>query len=74
MRDHAGAFSLSLFSRSLSLKLMQVVLESARESYAAEIVQELESNSADDMNSNTERVAEWYRCWLANNSPPQQDV
>lgn len=42
---------------------MQVVLESARESYAQEIVVELPSNNVDDMESNVDRVKQWLEAW-----------
>ena len=42
---------------------MQVVLETARESYAPEIVIELPSNTIDDMESNVDRVKQWLDAW-----------
>ena len=47
---------------------MQVVLETAHESYAPEIVVELPSNSVDDMESNVERVKLWLEAWKKYNS------
>lgn len=47
---------------------MQVVLETAHESYAPEIVVELTSNTVDDMESNVDRVKQWLDAWKINNS------
>lgn len=44
---------------------MQVVLEEAREAYDEQIVVELPSNTPDDVDSNTERIAAWVASWLA---------
>lgn len=37
------------------------------ESYRAEIVQPLASNSVEDMDSNVQRVTEWVAAYRANN-------
>jgi adenylate kinase len=42
--------------------------ESARESYAPEIVQELESNTVEDMESNVSRVVSWLTSWKEQNN------
>lgn len=42
---------------------MQSVLEEARESYASEIIVELQSETTEDLESNVERIAEWVRTW-----------
>jgi adenylate kinase len=46
---------------------MQVVLEEAMESYKHEIVVSLDSNTAQDMESNLARIVQWYTNW------PEQD-
>jgi adenylate kinase len=43
---------------------MNVVLEDARESYAHEIVIELNSESTEDLESNVARIVEWTKAWL----------
>ncbi|CEI85987.1 hypothetical protein RMCBS344292_00435 [Rhizopus microsporus] len=53
---------------NMECEIMQVVLETAHESYAPEIVVELPSNSVDDMESNVERVKLWLEAWKKNNS------
>ena len=47
---------------------MQVILEEARESYAPEIVIELQSNCEEEVDSNVERIKAWYEAWMKNNS------
>jgi adenylate kinase len=47
---------------------MQVVLEEARDSYQEEIIVELQSDSVEQMESNTERIQEWANNWLNNNA------
>jgi adenylate kinase len=52
----------------MECEIMQVVLETAHESYAPEIVVELTSNTVDDMESNVDRVKQWLDAWKINNS------
>ena len=53
---------------NMECEIMQVVAEEARESYAAEIVHEVPSNTLDDLDSAAERVSSWYASWQANNA------
>ncbi|KAI9341296.1 AAA domain-containing protein [Pilaira anomala] len=53
---------------NMECEIMQVVLETAHESYAPEIVVELPSNTIDDMESNADRVKQWLDAWKVNNS------
>jgi len=53
---------------NMECEIMQVVLETAHESYAPEIVVELPSNTVDDMESNVDRVKQWLDAWKINNS------
>lgn len=43
---------------------MQVILEEARESYAHEVVHEVQSNTIEDMENNATRVEEWGKQWM----------
>ncbi|KAG2201312.1 AAA domain-containing protein [Mucor mucedo] len=52
---------------NMECEIMQVVLETAHESYAPEIVIELPSNTIDDMESNADRVKQWLDAWKVNN-------
>lgn len=49
----------------MECEIMQVVLETARESYAPEIVVELPSNTVEDMESNVDRVKQWLQAYKA---------
>lgn len=53
---------------NMESEIMQVILEEARDSYDHAIVQELPSNSLEDMDSNIKRVEEWRKQWIANNA------
>eukprot|EP00569_Conticribra_weissflogii_P004289 CAMPEP_0171340450 /NCGR_PEP_ID=MMETSP0878-20121228/8582_1 /TAXON_ID=67004 /ORGANISM="Thalassiosira weissflogii, Strain CCMP1336" /LENGTH=175 /DNA_ID=CAMNT_0011842519 /DNA_START=41 /DNA_END=565 /DNA_ORIENTATION=+ len=46
-------------SENLEAEIMQVVLDEARESYALEIVQEVPSNTVEELESNAERCQVW---------------
>ena len=46
---------------------MQVLLDEARESYDEEIIVELRSDSAEEIESNIERIEAWYKQWIENN-------
>ena len=45
---------------------MEVLLSEARESYDAEIVVELQSTEADDIEENVERIGSWIKDWKLN--------
>lgn len=47
---------------------MQVVIQEAKESYPSEIVVPLSSNTAEEAESNVERVVQWLEHWRINNS------
>ena len=52
---------------NIQCEIFQTILEEARDSYKAEIVHELPSNTPDDMESNLERIVLWMQQWsLAN--------
>lgn len=51
---------------NMDSEIMEVLLEEARESYDDEIVVELRSNEADDVESNVERVGTWIKNWKQN--------
>jgi adenylate kinase len=42
---------------------MQVVLDDARGGYNENIVVELRSDSSDDIDTNIERITQWYENW-----------
>jgi adenylate kinase len=52
---------------NMECEIMQVVYESAMESYRPEIVHRLESNTIDDMDTNSARLKAWYEAHVASN-------
>ena len=55
-------------TENVECEIMQVVLEEARESYAKEIVHEVQSNTMEDMEANVERVDAWMKQWIQDHS------
>jgi adenylate kinase len=47
---------------------MEVLLQEARDAYDSEIVIELESNTADEMEVNVGRIESWLHQWVKDNS------
>lgn len=54
---------------NMDSEIMEVLLEEARDSYDSEIVVELQSNEAEDIESNVERIETWINNWNLNNAP-----
>ncbi|CAB3367142.1 Hypothetical predicted protein [Cloeon dipterum] len=52
---------------NIQCEIFQTILEEAKESYAQEIVHELQSNTPEDMESNVERICSWVDLFLQNN-------
>lgn len=52
---------------NMECEIMQIVQESAMESYDRDIVQILPSNTIDDLESNVERAAAWLDAFKLNN-------
>lgn len=42
---------------------MQTILEEARESYQKEIIHELQSNTADELENNLDQIESWIQQW-----------
>lgn len=51
-------------TENMEAEIMQVILEEARESYAHEVVHEVQSNTVEDMENNATRVEEWCKQWM----------
>lgn len=51
-------------SDNLECEIMQTLLEEARESYAHEIVVELNSNTPEEIESNLDRLQIWLENWI----------
>ena len=67
-RLQARGYSKKKLDENIECEIMQIVRESAMESYEPEIVQVLESNTLDDMESNISRLAAWCEAWVENNN------
>lgn len=52
-------------SENMEAEIMQVVLDEARQSYALEIVHELQSNTVEDLRSNVQRACQWCDQWVS---------
>ncbi|KAF8437352.1 AAA domain-containing protein [Terfezia claveryi] len=57
----------SKVTENIDAEIMQVILEEARDSYDPEIVIELRSDTAEEVDSNVERIKAWYEAWTKNN-------
>jgi adenylate kinase len=53
---------------NIDSEIMEVLLQEARESYDEEIVVELSSNDADEMDANVERIEAWLENWRKDNN------
>ena len=53
---------------NIDSEIMEVLLQEAKESYDEEIVVELQSVDADQMESNVERIEQWFAQWKQNNA------
>jgi len=53
---------------NLDSEIMEVLLQEAKDSYDAEIVIELQSNTSDEMDSNIERIEVWLKQWRIDNA------
>lgn len=47
----------------MDAEIMEVLLQEARDSYDEEIVVELQSDDADQIESNVERIESWVKNW-----------
>ncbi|KAK4621906.1 Adenylate kinase isoenzyme 6 HBR1 [Fulvia fulva] len=62
-RMKARGYGERKLQENLDCEIMQVLLEEAREAYAPEMVVELKSEDADEVESNVERVEKWIEQW-----------
>lgn len=54
-------------TENLDCEIMEVILQEARDSYIPEIVIELASNTADEMDENVDRIVAWTHNWIKDN-------
>lgn len=53
---------------NVECEIFQTILEEARDSYRAEIVHELASNTPDDMESNISQILKWIELYSSDDS------
>lgn len=53
---------------NIDAEIMEMLLDEARNTYDQEIVIELQSNEAEDLEANVERIGEWLENWRLNNT------
>eukprot|EP00042_Codosiga_hollandica_P021328 m.73792 g.73792 ORF g.73792 m.73792 type:complete len:178 (-) comp50309_c0_seq3:173-706(-) len=58
-------YSESKIQENVEAEIMQVVLDEAHDSYGAEIIMELNSNTVDDMMANIETIQQWVTQYRA---------
>jgi adenylate kinase len=63
MRPRHRNYPLKKIEENNTAEIMQVVLEEARESYATEIVVELQSDDPESVDENVDRILAWIRQW-----------
>lgn len=61
----ARGYSEKKRSENMEAEIMQVILDEARQSYAEEIVHELQSNTVEDLQSNVQRACQWCDQWMS---------
>jgi adenylate kinase len=60
-------------SENMEAEIMQIILEEARESYAQEIVHEVQSNTIEEMDANVARVDQWTKQWIKDHNDDHDD-
>ena len=63
-RLHKRGYHDSKIEENLDAEIMGVVMQDAAESYAQEIVVELQSDTVEHMDANVDRIVEWQEMWL----------
>lgn len=61
----ARGYAAKKLDENMDAEIMQVLLDEAREAFDAEIVVELRSDEADEVEANCERIEAWVGQWRA---------
>jgi adenylate kinase len=56
----------------MDAEIMEVLLQEARDSYALEVVVELQSNTTEEMESNLDRIEAWWKQWVEDNKEEEK--
>lgn len=67
------AYPLPKIQENNTAEIMEVVLNDARDSYAEEIVVELQSEIPEQMEENVARIVSWVEAWKGNHAEGEQD-
>ena len=70
--DSRRAYPLPKIQENNTAEIMEVVLNDARDSYAEEIVVELQSESPEQMEENVSRIVSWVEAWKQNNTDEEE--
>lgn len=62
-RLKARGYADNKLEENMDAEIMEVLLQEARDSYDEEIVVELQSDDADQIESNVERIEAWIKNW-----------
>ena len=60
-----SGYSTHKIEENVECEIMQSILDEARESYDVNIVQELRSETYEDLEENVNRVVQWLENWKA---------
>lgn len=63
-----SGYSTKKVQENVQAEIMQVVLEEAREHFQIDMIQELESNTQDQLEANAKRIVHWVEAWRKNNA------
>ncbi|KAK5166146.1 factor activating pos9 [Saxophila tyrrhenica] len=66
-RLKARGYGEKKLQENLDCEIMEVLVQEARDAYEGEMVVELRSEKAEDVDGNVERIEEWIRSWKRDN-------
>lgn len=61
-----SGYPVAKVQENVQCEIMQVILEEAREAYPETMIVDLDSNTAEEMESNVDRIQQWIDQWTAN--------
>ncbi|KAF4634654.1 hypothetical protein G7Y89_g3453 [Cudoniella acicularis] len=71
-RLKARNYAENKLQENLDSEIMEVLLQEARDAYDEEIVVELRSDTAEEMENNIERIESWITNWKKNNAAEKE--
>jgi adenylate kinase len=69
----ARGYKAKKLEENMDAEIMQVLLEEARESYEEEIVVELRSDTAEEVEANVDRIEAWVEQWRKDHATEKDD-